>query len=254
MKLLAEQYHCGVHIIKQALIANNIPIITRTRRCALNLKDDYFENINTEAKAYFLGFLFADGNVCCKKNGRKQVSLEVSIKDKDILDLFKKELNSDAKISYRKREHTETVSTRVYSEKMANDLAKHGIIPNKTKETKHLPNTIPISLMKHFIRGLIDGDGAIYKSQDKYWHITFCSYHFSICEELQKICDSCLDNPNKAKILKDKNQQIYRVHYNDQKKVKQLVTVLYKDSNCYLARKYALARDIFEDKSEEDIV
>lgn len=257
-KLLAEQYHCNYATIKKVLEKNNIPIITHTKRGNLNLKEDFFENIDSEEKAYFLGLLFTDGNVHqMKKSGLWQISLELSIKDKDILETFKQLLNSNAKTTYRKRENTEMVAFRIYSEKMAQDLSKYGIIPNKTKATKHLPN-VPFNLRKHFIRGMIDGDGAIYKSKYKvdkeYYHITFCSYNYSICEELQQICDSFLDEPNKAKILKDNGKEIYRVHYNNQYKVKQLVTVLYKDSNYYLARKYILAKDIFEDKNEEDIV
>ena len=136
---------------------------------------------------------------------------------------------------------------------MCLDLSKYGIIPNKTKKTKTLPD-IPNEFKKDFIRGLIDGDGSIYQSSNKYNHVTFCSYQYNICNQLQNWCDELINSKNKAKILKDKGKEIYRVHYNNQEQVKRLVTVLYKDSNFYLARKYSKAKAIFEDKSEEDIV
>lgn len=258
-KLLAEKYHTTRYVIKNIIVDNNIPINSHPRRKGLFLKDNFFEVIDSEAKAYFLGLLFTDGNVFNNHKWETNISLEIHVKDKTVLDTLKELLNSEAKISYRKRENTEMVSFRIYSNKMAQDLSKYGIIPNKTKLTKHLPNNIPKEFIKDFIRGMIDGDGGMYKHTDKktnkqYNHITFCSYHKSICEELQKICDELIQDTNKAKILKDKDKEIYRVHYNNQRQVKQLVTVLYKDSNYYLPRKYALARDIFEDKSEDDIV
>lgn len=255
-KLLSEQYHCHYKTIKKILKENNIPTITHTRRKNLNLKEDFFECIDSEEKAYFLGLMLTDGNVYKTKKGIWQIGIELSIKDKDIIEIFRKLLNSNAKITYRKRENTEMVSIKIYSEKMAKDLSKYGVIPNKTKLTKHLPNINKI-FQKDFIRGMLDGDGAIYKrkgNNKEYNNITFCSYHYSICEEFKKICDSYLDEPNKTKISKDKGKEIYRVHYNKQSQVKQLVTVLYKDSNYYLTRKYILAKNIFEDKNEEDIV
>lgn len=254
-KLLAEKYHTTSYVIKNILLDNNIPIKTHTRRKGLFLKEDFFEVIDCEEKAYYLGLLFTDGNITLNehKNCEAQISLEIHAQDKEILDKLKKLINSDAKISYRKRKNTEMVSFRIFSNKMAKDLMKHNVIPNKTKLAKHLSKYIPKEFIKDFIRGMIDGDGAIYTNKG-YHHVTFCSYQYSICEELQQICDELINDVNKAKILKDKGKEIYRVHYNAQKQVKQLVTVLYKDSNYYLARKYALARDIFEDKSEDDIV
>lgn len=255
-RLLAEEYHCNHHTIKRVLIENNIPIITHMRKSNLYLKDNYFETIDTEIKAYLLGILFTDGNVFKYKNKEiYQVGLEVSIKDKELLDILKEEVNSSAKITYRKRDNTEMVGIKIYSKKMFEDLNRYGIIPQKTKKNTYFPiDKIPNHLLKHFYRGLIDGDGAIYQSNNKYWHVTFCSYQRKICEKFQEALDALLGNANPAKILKDKNKEIYRIHYNAQDLVKQLVTVLYKDSNIYLTRKYNLARVIFEYKNENDIV
>lgn len=257
LKLLAEKYHTTSYIIKNIIINNNITINLHLKKKNLFVKDNFFEKIDCEAKAYFLGLLFTNGNIFLGNKREAQISLEISVRDKKVLDVLKELINSEAKISYRKRTNTETVCFRIYSNKVAQDLVKYGIIPNKTKLTKHIPNNIPKEFIKDFVRGLIDGDGAIYKSWVKgkgYNHITFCSCHKTICEELQQLCDELIQDINKAKILKDNGKEIYRVHYNNQQQVKQLVTVLYKDSNYYLARKYALARDIFEDKSEDDIV
>ena len=162
------------------------------------------------------------------------------------------------KIRYRSGERKNTICNcaeiQINDQVFCTHLLNLGVVPRKSGK-EIMPNCNGFE--KDFIRGMLDGDGAIYKSKmnnKEYNHITFCSYSYSICEDFQKICDSYLNEPNKAKILKDNGKEIYRVHYNDQNKVKQLVTVLYKDSNYYLTRKYILAKDIFEDKNEEDIV
>lgn len=36
------------------------------------LKEDFFEKINSEEKAYWLGFMFADGNVCRIVTGKQR--------------------------------------------------------------------------------------------------------------------------------------------------------------------------------------
>ena len=258
IKLLSEKYALSRFVVGNILKENNIPIKRHTKRSRLFMKEDYFENIDAEAKAYFLGLLFTDGSVYLGKKESNQISLELAIKDIEILQILKKELNVSNKISYRKsKNRSETVTLKVFSKKMVDDLAKYGIIPQKTKNTKHLPlKLIPEELKKDFIRGLIDGDGSIYyHGKDKcYIGLTFCSYYRSICEELQKACNELIRAENKHEVFTEKNKHISRVCYSKQDTTKQLVTVLYKDSNYYLTRKYNLAKKVFESKNEEDIV
>ena len=258
IKLLSERYSVSRFIITKILQENNIPIKRHTKRSGLFMKEDYFEEINTEAKAYFLGLLFTDGNVFIRPKKTNQISLELTIRDKDILEKFKEELNTNNKLSYRKNSNrAETVYVRFFSEKMVNDLSKYGVIPQKTKRTTHLPfQLIPSQFHKDFLRGLIDGDGSIYFFGDnkKQIGLTFCSYSRNICEELQQACDILINQKNEHKVFTEKNKNISRVCYTKQDITKQLVTALYKDSNYYLTRKYNLAKVIFESKNEEDIV
>ena len=55
------------------------------RKC----ESDFFENIDSEEKAYFLGFLMADGNVYVRKQSQPCIRLEISVKDLEILERFK---------------------------------------------------------------------------------------------------------------------------------------------------------------------
>lgn len=258
MKELSKIFGCSVYIIKKILLENNIQINRNPCRASIKIKEDFFENIDSEEKAYFLGFLLTDGNIYLKKGKNNknyyEISLEIAYKDIHILKTLKKVLNINNKISYRKRGNSEFVKLSFNSNKIAHDLNKYGITPNKTKKINKLPE-IQHQFQRHFIRGLLDGDGGIYYNilnKKYYWHITFCSYNYSVCQEFQERCNYLLGiKENPAKILKDKNCNIYRVHYNKKELVKQLVTILYEDSHYYLIRKYNLFREIV---NEEDIV
>lgn len=258
IKLLMEKYSLSRFVIGKILQENNIQTKRHTKRSRLFMREDYFENIDSEDKAYFLGLLFTDGNVFVGKKELNQVSLELTVRDLEILEIFKAKLNTNNKISYRKNPNrSETVAVRVFSKKMVEDLAKYGIIPQKTKKTNHLPlELIPDVFKKDFLRGMIDGDGSVFYHGENKKNIglSFCSYSRNICEELKEACDNLIGVESKHKVTSEKKCHISRVTYTKQDITKQLVTVLYKDSNYYLARKYNLAKIVFESKNEEDIV
>ncbi len=121
---------------------------------------NYFESIDDEHKAYWLGFLTADGNVRNKKGDSWYVKLEIKNTDKKLLELFKEDIASDATIKDYKYNKKHNVMIYIYSSKWAQDLSKYDIVPNKTFIINKLPN-IKTDLIKHFIRGYFDGDGSI---------------------------------------------------------------------------------------------
>lgn len=251
---LAQNYHCRTEAIKNVLIKYNIPIKRKGLSKNRLLKEDYFENIDTEEKAYFLGLLFTDGSVVPDPSGKRSPSITISLKvsDIDILEKLRNEINMHSKISYDKRKNKECAVIKFRSKKMANDLAKYGIIPQKTYKTKHLPNNIPSNFIIPFMRGLLDGDGSIFQMKSGNYTIDFCSYHKSICEDFRNLCNQFLDEPVTTKI--ENYGTAYHFRINKKRLIKQLATVLYKDSSISLARKYARASVLFEDNNEEDIV
>ena len=94
--------------------------------------ENYFENIDTEEKSYFLGFICADG--CITNNPKKyryQLSLKLHIKDKHILEKFKENINGEVVVW--KHNQREIVEIKFSGKKIINDLSKLDILPNKTK-------------------------------------------------------------------------------------------------------------------------
>ena len=108
LKILAEKYNTSPYLIKQILLENGVTIESyKIRHININLKEDFFETIDTEEKAYLLGFILADG--CIDGN---QLSIEINKRDIEILYMFKKAVNSIAKISERKHVWTNENSTK----------------------------------------------------------------------------------------------------------------------------------------------
>lgn len=70
----------------------------------LNIKEDFFEVIDSEEKAYFLGLLFTDGSVS-KPERTRSSSIRLQLKESDIkiIEIFKNILNIESKIYYDKR-------------------------------------------------------------------------------------------------------------------------------------------------------
>ena len=152
-----------------------------------NLKtydESFFEKIDTEAKAYWLGFIYADGcvvrNHSKDKEGRQlkkySLSIELAEKDKEHLIKFAKAicLNFEESMLYSRErkicydhldeERSYKMNTfRVCSKKIVEDLIKLGCVQNKSLILKFpSEEQVPKKLWMHFIRGYFDGDGSIY--------------------------------------------------------------------------------------------
>lgn len=245
-KQLAEKYNCSTFVIHNILTRNNTTIVAQPK-INKEQNDSYFDIIDNEHKAYWLGFIFADGNVF-----RNQLSLEIQEKDKGLLEQFKRDLNLSGKISIRHRDNTDVCCIRLASSHLCEVLEKYGIVPNKTKNTKRLPN-IEQKWLPHFLRGLIDGDGWITQDKQGHFHIGFVSNYETVCEDFKRYCNIITGNLCNAKITyKNKKTPCFQVQ--SKEAVKRLAIALYKDNTICLSRKYQKAALIFDFKNDEDIV
>lgn len=148
--------------INSILKKNDIKNIGRYRLNNFKLKvnESFFENIDNKDKAYWLGYLVADGNI--SKNLRKCTLVS---KDIEIIEKFKKDVNSDHKISVNKVIDKRTGNLSInYSIQITNrnfvlNLINHGVTINKSDEMS-VPK-IDDNLLSYFFAGLFDGDGCI---------------------------------------------------------------------------------------------
>lgn len=129
------------------------------KRSFYSFDENFFETIDTEEKAYFLGFIAADG--CLQDNGSGVVYLSITIKntDLDILEKMKVAMNAQQPIIHLKRDNMVRITfTR---KKLTSDLMKYDLTERKSVTMGSMIHHIPEHLKHHFIRGYFDGDGSI---------------------------------------------------------------------------------------------
>jgi hypothetical protein len=203
--------------------------------------DSFFEKIDTENKAYWLGFLFADGYVRNRKESFS-VELKLASKDKEHLLKFREDIESDSKIRdtkieriYKGRNVTyHTSELAIYSKKMFQDLTKHGCVEKKSLILDR-PKNLPDNLIRHFIRGYFDGDGCItiYKQKNK---IEYKIIILGTNNLLSWINDVLSLNLIAKKNITNRNN-ISILQYNTKDK-DLLFNYLYSSSTIFLERKY----------------
>lgn len=224
-----------ITIIKRIIKENNI--VYDYRPYNKNLKHDFFSVIDSEEKAWLLGFLFTDGSV--RKVGNSyQIRLSIQLLDEEIIDKIKKWLEVDIKTKYDKREKKECCGIEITSQKMFEDLANYGIVPNKTYITNKLYlEKIPEQFQRAYIRGLFDGDGGIsFTGNTNEISCDFTSYFYETVEEFQFFIDKQIGKKKHNKISKMTNKS--RCAWRGRQQVIKILSWLYDDSSVYLKRKY----------------
>lgn len=242
--VLAKHFNWNKETLRN-LIEENHLVKKTTNRVNKRLKEDYFNIIDSEEKAYFLGLLITDGNVSKTKDGRQgRIRLQLQAKDKDILLKFKSSLQIDSDLIFDSRGNG-CYGVEFSSDTIFNDLAKYNIIPKKTYTITNLPNNIPQKYIKDFLRGMIDGDGSISfdinKSKDV--SLNFTSYYQSFVEDFQKEIDKLINKENHNKVF---YTSAWHCQWRGYDQVLSILNILYDNSTIYLERKYNLYKSLLE--------
>ncbi len=248
MRLLAKKYNVSEYVIANRLKEYNIAQYNQGYflRKNKNINESYFDNIDCERKAYFLGFLYADG--CNHRNKKPKIDIALQEKDKLILEemsidiygvndnfLFRKK---------RKESHKNQYVLTIHSKKISDKLFELGCGPKKSLTLKFPEWLIDPELQKHFIRGYFDGDGCITFSKRKD-RINDYTYKFSIvstrdfCNTVSNIIDSFNIKSTYVKKHLNVNNNITTIlNISGNRQIEKLMDWLYKDSTIYLQRKY----------------
>ncbi len=130
--------------------------------------EHYFDIIDTQEKAYWLGFICADGSI-----NERDIRIELQERDQLLLEKLKQDLNLNAPIKITKHYKNGVLNDKKYcrinlcSKIMVKALITHNIKPRKTYNLE-FPECIIEDFIPHFIRGLSDGDGCIYVQDNKF--------------------------------------------------------------------------------------
>lgn len=217
--------------------------ITRTfKECMTNLQlkkgytlknNDFFNVIDNELKAYWLGFIYADGSI-----NKKITVLSISLKSTDTLhlekfaNLFNKKVFIYKRKAYINLPERTCCSLRISNTFIANDLNNKGIVPRKTYVDsnvifKHIPN----DLVRHFIRGYFDGDGCVTSNNA----ISFVCNSSLFLQGIKKFLNKVTNKDRKLKQVKDKT--FFLLTYTGLDSKKNIFDYFYKDSTVFLERK-----------------
>ncbi len=129
-----------------------------------SINENYFYEINEPKKAYWLGFIAADGSINKTYN-----KLSIAIKDIEILEKFSIDTESTYKISEikqfdkRTQKKYEEYSIQITNRNFVNGIKQHGITHEKT-DVLSFPN-IDEAFWPYFIAGLFDGDGSVFTNK-----------------------------------------------------------------------------------------
>lgn len=232
---IAKKHNVGDKQISKILKDNDVEIFNKGKFTKKYFADEsYFENINNEYKAYFLGLLSADGNIT-SNDKIKRVSITLKKEDCYILEEMKNQIKYTGDIKYYmdKTYNSEYGIFQYFSSgKLYNNLIELGILPNKTFifDFSYTYNKIPDNLKHHFIRGYFDGDGSITISKIKSNGKNRLTFKFKItgthdtCNYISKILNidtkiytykRCVDTCDLETSKKEKIVEIYDIMYND---------------------------------------
>lgn len=201
-----------------------------------SFNEHYFDFIDSQDKAYWLGFFAADGY-----NHRSKGCIEFRLhkQDKEILEKFKSCINANHNIGLYKNTYC---NLSLYSQYLCDKLSEYGLTQAKTY-TLQIPQ-LSDTLMQHFIRGYYDGDGcfSVIKRSDRK-NPSSRTYQFNITGmeiPLGIIQQYLVDNAGVVKnsLKRRKSTTAVTIHYSGKNVCTKILNYLYKDANIYLQRKY----------------
>jgi len=224
--------------ISKFLKQMNLEIDRRRGPRVKKINEDYFNKIDTENKAYILGYAIADACIIKCQNSL-YFAMDLNSNDKYVLELIDNELNGNGKIYSNVKRNTSSISYG--SKRLCESLSKYGITQKKTGK-EYLPlNEIDEKFIKHLIRGFFDGDGTVFMRTDnsklynKRLEFGFCGNSFI----LQQIKDILLNELNISdnKIVVRKERSICQIMFSKYDDIINFYNYLYSETGFCLKRK-----------------
>lgn len=217
---------------------------------------DYFNVIDCEDKAYFLGLLYADG-YSIDHISTEGFGITLQKQDNDILLKLKECIKSDYPIIEIPGvgNNKDKSMFYVYGKGIKEKLDKVGLFQRKTFKIT-FPNFLQENLMHHFIRGYFDGDGCIWNGKRKIMTVKdkACKNGFrdrivhnvkfnitsntSFITELQYYLNDKIQLPITKLYFRNKdNLNCATVEYSGRGNIKKFYNYIYDDATIYLTRK-----------------
>lgn len=220
----------GIHQIFCSVICN-------IKSRAYEVDENFFNKINSESKAYFLGLIFSDGSI----SGQR---LSIASNDQDLIRDCKKLIKSEVPIYQYKNSFMLIIGNR----NIYNALRSLGVLERKSWKEYGLPS-IPKTLMWHFLRGVFDGDGSFFIDDRNKWKYLCASFSCGSRKFLQEIERWLKNHGIKTQNIrfdgKPNNTGSWQLRIARKKAIKKFTDYLYKNASCLLDRKYKIVKNFY---------
>ena len=220
----------------------------KSGKITYKVDEDFFECINTEEKAYILGFICADGHI-----SEDRLVITVSEKDIDILEKIRNAMHSNHPIKrvkksnpYQKskRKQLTLVELMIGRRELVKPLFNMGLTTDKTYTLNgDILKYVPKYLIRDFLRGYFDGDGNVFFGRR---YASGYKYNVNVCGNEDFLLKSFqVYFPSNNKLYKDLySKQCYIWKISSRDKVRDFMYCLYYNSSIFLQRKYNEYRKI----------
>lgn len=216
-----------------------------------SINEHFFENIDSEEKAYILGLISSDGNINdYTRDNHYRLRITLKSEDIDILEKTRRSMNFGGNIVTRQlKSHIRNTTNYYISElsisnkNLIMSLVELGITPNKTF-TLQYPDIAP-KLNQHFIRGFFDGDGSIYCRKDRKngVNIELVSASYNFLNQLKNVLENELDLSLNL-YQKNRGKNPVWVLKVSQSKARSILDYMYFNSTIHLDRKYEKYKEL----------
>ena len=253
---LYEQYHNASKVAKELNINVNTVIkrfktlgVQMDSHSHLKFDEHIFDKIDSEEKAYWLGFIYADGYIRSQKDTDKcaRYDFELSLSKHDIghlykFDKFMKSNTSNVKVGVSKINGKEFERCRwsVGNKNLWTQLNNKGVTPKKSLTLKFpTENQVPQKFQLAFIRGYFDGDGSISTKETS--KSVLSVQLIGTQDFLEKVLEILNINAN-VHLVNSISKKTYNISLAIQKGTN-FLNQIYSNANIYLDRKYILYKN-----------
>lgn len=217
---------------------------TKLRHNAIyDIDYEYFDNIDNEHKAYWLGFLVADGYV-----DEHVLMIGLQLADLKTIEDFKKDIKSERPIKY---DLNNNPVISITCKRLCDTLAYYGFHNHKSLsfDINKTLAVVPKEYEHHFIRGMFDGDGSVKYYKYDYQNVPF--YHLGYTG-LKNVCDYIRLKLGIDAIARERNTETFTTKTKNPHKIIDIYNYLYKDATIYMQRKYDTFQEIIKIEKERD--
>ncbi len=236
---IAKEFNISEHMVNYRLKKAGITKRSLSKaHQQYTLNENYFDTVDTHEKAYWLGFLYADGY---NHEGRGDIKLCLNVNDIPHLERFNKALNSNRPIKQNAGNlRDNTAQLDINNKHFSASLAKLGCVQNKSFVI-NMPNfdVVPERFRNSFMLGYFDGDGCICASGNMF-SITSCFDFLTTYQQV--LMDNCDLNQTKLSTKKKTahkplREKSWRLAYSGRNSITRIYNFLYSANIYSLPRK-----------------